>query len=142
MQQQTIPRLCFLTLHLTHFKQGRGVVGIAHEAQPPKVGMTSRKSARRFVELSAGARHSIPTIYHEEAFTRAGGLISYGARVNAAYRQAGVYAGRILKGAKPADLPVLLPTHFDVVINLKAAKALGLKVPESFLLYRVDEVIE
>ena len=107
-----------------------------------RLGMTSRKSARRFVELSAGARHSIPTIYHEEAFTRAGGLISYGASVNAAYRQAGVYAGRILKGAKPADLPVLLPTHFDVVINLKAAKVLGLKVPESFLLYRVDEVIE
>ena len=93
-------------------------------------------------EIAAlAARYAIPATYELQEFVRAGGLISYGPNVASLRRQVGVYAGKILRGAKPADLPIQQPTKFDLMINLKAARTLGLTVP-STLMARADEVIE
>jgi putative ABC transport system substrate-binding protein len=96
---------------------------------------------RRLQLAALALRHAVPTIYAIAAFPEAGGLMSYGSDYRDTFRQVGVYVGRILKGAKPADLPVLQPTKFDFVINLTTAKVLGLTIPPG-LLAIADRVVE
>ena len=114
-------------------------------ARTPNVGLilTASGSAQRHRDLviSLAARHKLPVVYYARFFVAAGGLISYGIDFTDQYRRAAAYVDRILRGENPADLPVQAPTKYEMVINLKTAKTLGLDVPAT-LLARADEVIE
>jgi len=115
---------------------------IAH-ARPDAifVGVSPFLIDRRVQLAQLAARYAVPAIYYDRAVAEVGGLVSYGANLTDAYRQVGVYTGRILKGARPAELPVVQSSKFELVINAETARMLGLTVPEK-LLVAADEVIE
>jgi ABC-type uncharacterized transport system substrate-binding protein len=130
---------------LTASNEGEIDAAFANIAQQPGAALTIATDtffySRRDQLVGLAARYAIPTIYFHREFALAGGLITYGSTFTEEFRTAGRYAGRILAGEKPNDLPIMQPTKFELVINLKAAKALGLTIPQSILV-RADEVIE
>ena len=117
------------------------VIASLVQQRPVIVGAAPLFTSRAAQIAALAARHALPAIYTTREFAQAGGLMTWGTSLTEQYRLAGTYAGKILKGAKPADLPVLQPTKYELVLNLKAAKALGIEVPPT-LLALADEVIE
>jgi putative ABC transport system substrate-binding protein len=123
-------------------KINRTLAGVGHALNGGLIVTISALAvAHRDVIVTLAARHKLPAVYYERSFVAAGGLISFGPDFLDQYRRAGAYVDRILKGEKPADLPVQTTTKYELVMNLKTAKALGLDIPVS-VLARVDEVIE
>jgi putative ABC transport system substrate-binding protein len=145
-EAETAARAIGLQLRMLHAGTGEQIQAAfatlaAERADALFVGPDSFFNSRRVQITTLAARHGIPAAYSVRDFTEAGGLMSYGTSLPDMFRQVGAYAGRILKGEKPSDLPVMQSTRFELVINLSTAKALGLEVPPT-LLARADEVIE